>query len=112
MKKLLVGLLALGSISTFASCNVYLNKKAMKTESKITKSLNLLGYNVVNHIDDADYLTNVWKFSTRDGLVAGLKLIEKDTRSIVFEDVHEGILPFYNLNPVLKEMIRTAPKCL
>lgn len=66
MKKLLIGLLALGSISSYAICNVAITESVWQGHEnlsrtmikKISKSLTSKGYNVVDSINDADLELN------------------------------------------------------
>lgn len=64
MKKLLVGLLALGSISAFASCNVFLQSGTLDVEKgslrkDISKLLKKKGYQMTESIADIAYTLNL-----------------------------------------------------
>jgi hypothetical protein len=116
MKKIIVGLLVLGSISSFASnknCNIFFHEDSVGIR-KIETALIDLGYSIVYHKDDADFSVLSEKYYSRNRstqkLVAKLKIWDLKTKENVYFNLNTTGL-FFNMNPIVKHLSKRFPKC-
>jgi hypothetical protein len=119
MKKLLIAMLALGSLSSFAQnaendCTYY-----VATETgvlRIVEIMNSKGYVEVSNENDAKYRIAAYKHDTYsdEGFVAGIEVVDneqKPKKPYFFE--HKNYSHWFgaSLTPGLKKLRRTLPSC-